>query len=184
MAIDELGDTELALNRLNRIARFLSKGFQVVFVLYCIAWIALLGVFFVAAFFPGVISGSESSGPWPFVLCILFGLLIAGLLRIAFLVFNDVAKGESPFSMRQVKRIRLAAFLFLAYVILEMLFPSGQSSLVQQGNFMVNYWVADKSDHVSIQINFGMLGAAIIFYCLSLVFEYGTLLQQLSDETL
>lgn len=184
MAIDEASDTERALNRLKKTGRFLSTGFRIIFVVYCIIWIALAGLFFLVAFFPDVVPGSGSGGLQPFILCVLFGLLIAGLLRIAVLIFDDVSKGESPFSIRQVKRIRLAAILFLAYVVLEMIFPSGQSSLVQQGDFQVNYWVADRSEHTSIQINFGMLGAAIIFYCLSLVFEYGTLLQQLSDETL
>lgn len=184
MTIDELSDTERALNRLKKTARLLGLGFRIVLAAYCVIWIALSILFFLVAFFPDVVPGSGPGGLQPFILCVLFGLLIAGLLRIAVLIFDDVAKGESPFSMRQVKRIRLAALLFLVYVVLEMVFPSGQSSLVQQGDFQVNYWVADRSENASIQINFGMLGAAIIFYCLSLVFEYGTLLQQLSDETL
>lgn len=182
MINEDVNETEVSLARLRKVAKVISVAFKIVFVVYCFVWLAIIVLFGVLAFFPELL-GISSSGVLPFVMCIVFGLLIGTLIRIATLVFVDVAKGESPFTKRQVKRIRWVAIIFLAYAVIEMVFPSGQASLVQEGSLHVGYSVASETSD-SIYINPGMLGAAIIFYCLSLVFEYGTLLQQLSDETL
>lgn len=185
MTISKASESEVALVRLKKTARIISVGFRVGLIVYCLIWIALAGFFAVLAFSPGAVSDSAAIGFRPLILCLVFGFLIAVLLRIATLVFDDVSKGESPFSKRQVKRIRWASFIFLAYAVVEMFFPQGHSSLVQDSDLYVGYWISSNSTgSAPMSINLGMLGAAIIFYCLSLVFEYGTLLQQLSDETL
>ena len=185
MTTEEYTKTEASLNRLKKSAKAIRVFFKVIFVLFCIVWVMLVALFGFLSFFPEIVSpDAESAGAVPFILCIVFGLLIAVFLRQAIHFLSDIEKGESPFSMRQVRRIRVVALIFMVYVVVEAVFSIGQTTLVESGSLMVKYSVTSVNSNPTLSINFGMLSAAAILYCLSLVFEYGTLLQQLSDETL
>ncbi|MEG0503588.1 MAG: hypothetical protein RR547_02995 [Raoultibacter sp.] len=158
--------------------------FGIAFALFCTAWAIMFAALCILAFFPGFISDSPSIGLMPIVMCIVFGSLVAILLRSAWQVFRDVPKGGSPFSRTQVRRIRRIAYVLLAYAVAEMIFSAGTALLVSGGDTVIGYSVTSGQDVPIISINVGMFAFSIIFYCLSLVFEYGTLLQRLSDETL
>lgn len=184
MVDNEIEETERSLVRLKKASKVISVVFRILFYIYCLVWLALVVLFSVLTFSPELVPSAQSIDVIPLLSCLLFGFLIAALLRVATLIFADVAKGESPFSHRQIKRIRIAALVFLVYVVAEMLIPSGGTTIVPEGDWHVAYSVSEEPSASVVDLNFGMLGAAVIFYCLSLVFEYGTLLQRLSDETL
>lgn len=89
--------------------------------------------------------------------------LLAVLFKNARDIFRDMRRDDSPFEMKQVKRIRKIAVLF--FIISMMDFES-------QGFSM------------SLTLNLLGIVGALMFWCISLVFEYGCELQLQSDETL
>lgn len=185
MAADEIQETEHSLTRLKKVSKAISLAFRVFFCIYCVIWIALVCIFAFSAFSKTADGYPMLMGIAPLISCLIFGFLMAVAIRFATLIFADVAKGESPFTTCQVKRIRWVAIVFLIYVVIEAIVPSGLASVVQNEALHVGYRISEAPLDVPVfKVNFGMLGAAVIFYCLSLVFEYGTLLQRLSDETL
>lgn len=183
--VNDVEEAEKSLVRLKKASRVISVVSRILLCIFCIGWAILTCIFAVLFFAPEIIPEAQPIGIGPLLLCFLFGLLVVASLRIAMLIFGDVAKGESPFTKRQVRRIRLVAIIFLVYVVAEMIFPTSAVPVVQGEALQVGYHVSAASSDVPVlNVNFGMLSAAVIFYCLSLVFEYGTLLQRLSDETL
>lgn len=110
------------------------------------------------------------------------GLLSSIVLRIASSVFLDTSKGKSPFNMKQVKRIRIAALVLLLKALLQTVLSESFISLMTLDRFQFGY-VTPIIEKGVIPIDGGGLVWAIIFLCLSFVFEYGTKLQQQSDDT-
>ena len=184
MAFEDINKTEESLSRLKRTSRIIRTLLKFSFFLFCLLWVVALIILTALLVNPQIVPGADAANGITLLFVGAMGGLIAFILRVAFLVFDDVSKGESPFTKRQVKRIRWVAYALLIYAVIDMLFPTGEAFLMQEGNFHFAYSVTNGPNNPSISINVGALATAIIFYCLSLVFEYGTLLQQLSDETL
>ncbi len=88
-------------------------------------------------------------------------ILLAILFRHSRDLFRDISVDGSPFEMKQVKRIRKIAIF---YLIISLMNFEGVTP-----DFSVNFA--------------GILGA-LMFWCISLIFEYGCELQKQSDETL
>ena len=89
--------------------------------------------------------------------------LLSILFKLAREVFEDISVDSSPFEMKQVKRIRKIAIFYLIVSILDF---SGEAY------------------SFDITMNFIGIVGAIMFWCISLIFEYGCQLQKESDETL
>jgi hypothetical protein len=89
--------------------------------------------------------------------------LMANLFRQAENIFKDIQVDSSPFEMKQVKRIKRVAILYL---------------IVSLINF--------ETSATSIMISLNLVGivGALMFWCIALIFEYGCALQKESDETL
>lgn len=89
--------------------------------------------------------------------------LLAQLFKNAREIFLDMYRDDSPFEKKQVSRIRKIAIL---YFIIS----------------MINF----EAQGFSMSLTLNLLGivGALMFWCISLVFEYGCELQQQSDETL
>ncbi len=88
-------------------------------------------------------------------------ILLAILFRHARDLFRDISVDGSPFEMKQVKRIRKIAVFYLIISIM---------------NF--------EGITPDFSLNFAGVLGALMFYCISLIFEYGCELQRESDETL
>lgn len=88
-------------------------------------------------------------------------ILLAILFKRSHEIFKDISLDESPFTMKQVKRIRKIAILFLIIAVL---------------NF--------EGVSPAFSVNFAGILGALMFWCISLIFEYGCELQKQSDETL
>jgi hypothetical protein len=88
-------------------------------------------------------------------------ILLAILFKRSREIFHDISVDESPFTMKQVKRIRKIAILFLIISVL---------------NF--------EGFTPAFSVNFAGVLGALMFWCISLIFEYGCELQKQSDETL
>ena len=95
------------------------------------------------------------------------GLTSFSLLSILFKqargIFKDISVDSIPFEMKQVKRIRKIAIFYLVISLLD-------------------FSAADFS--FNITMNLVGIVAALMFWCISLIFEYGCQLQRDSDEIL
>ncbi len=90
-------------------------------------------------------------------------ILLSILFKQARDVFKDISVDSSPFEMKQVKRIRKIAIFYFVVSLLGL----------QSFDYSFSY-----------SMNFVGIVGAVMFYCISLIFEYGCELQQESDETL
>ncbi|HEY5536631.1 MAG TPA: hypothetical protein VIL99_17075 [Ignavibacteria bacterium] len=90
-------------------------------------------------------------------------ILMANLFRQVENIFKDIHVDSSPFEMKQVKRIKRVAILYLIISLI---------------NF--------ETSATSIMISLNLVGivGALMFWCIALIFEYGCALQKESDETL
>jgi hypothetical protein len=115
---------------------------------------------------------------------LIFGLMPAVFIGIAMLVLKNISKGETPFSRKQSRRIRLIAYFMFAQVLLELLFSTAISVLYPDGLVFLNYYRASSFSTPTTYLNIEMLISAIVCYCISLAFQYGALLQSDSDDIL
>lgn len=105
-------------------------------------------------------------------------LIILATLIIALITLYSIKANETPFNMKNVKRLRAMAILLAIY----------------EPYFLINQIVFRKlypivlTDGISIEVHSTIggvvLAAGLVVYCVSLVFEYGISLQQQFDETL
>lgn len=95
-----------------------------------------------------------------------------------------MATGETPFTLKQVKRLRILGTSFLVFELVETLMSTffffhtefaGQDFGVIMGNAVSGSF---------IQVNPAAILAAFACFGLAIMFKYGILLQELSDDTL
>jgi hypothetical protein len=112
---------------------------------------------------------------------LVLGFLPAVFIGIVALILRDISKGETPFSRKQSKRIRLIAYFMFARVVLELLLLIMATALFPDSLISLSYHVSESSTP-TIYFDFGAFISAIVCYCISLAFEYGALLQRDSDD--
>jgi len=88
-------------------------------------------------------------------------------------IFKDISRESSPFLKQNVKRMKKIAILLLLNSIIS---PSIQQAISKSMNLT--------SQMEPFNYNSEMFILAIVIFCFAMIFEYGTDLQQLSDETL
>ena len=109
----------------------------------------------------------EGVDSWQIIFMAVAGLVSLILLSVLFKdardIFKDISVDSSPFEIKQVKRIRkIAVFYFIVSLL-----------GFQTMDFSFSY-----------TMNFVGIVGALMFWCISLIFEYGCQLQKESDETL
>lgn len=104
----------------------------------------------------------------------------AVILLLAGLIFRDVSKGETPFTYKQAKRIRVIAWLLLIYALLEAFLPTGVLMYQSLGNSVFGI---EHGATFSPSIKVGTIVVSLVVFFLSTVFKYGVKLQELSDDT-
>lgn len=111
----------------------------------------------------------------------LIVLLIAGIvslafdffiLRYAYMIFKDISKGGIPFEPVHAKRLKKIAVLMLVGTLVTRIATDSSASV---------FAPAFNMESSSFII---MIVAAVVFYCMGLIFQYGAQLQQQSDEML
>ena len=104
---------------------------------------------------------------WQIIFVSIGGIVDLILLSLLFGqardVFKDISVDSSPFELKQVRRIRRIAVFYFVISLLD--FETQALSL-------------------SFTVNLAGIVGALMFWCISLIFEYGCELQQQSDETL
>ncbi len=114
---------------------------------------------------------------------ILLGACIMTVLGVFAQIFSDALKCRSPFTRRQSLRLVIIAISLLMLACNDILFPVSQSYDAIILNQHIGFEVNTGGAPVSPMLNVGMLFFSILLLCLSVIFRYGYLLQQLNDET-
>lgn len=107
------------------------------------------------------------------------GLLLSSVFAVVGLIFHDIGAGESPFSEKQVSRLRAIALLLILYVIVDAFQSGNADALLRMGDFQFHVSFTERP---LVKINIGMLMGSLISFCMSFVFQYGLLLQSVSDD--
>lgn len=173
-------ETSDALARANKVCRFINIALKVTFLVFIVFWLVAAGMMIYPLIGTDQISSEKSS----FLTALFFigqGVSIAIMFIVFIKILSDVSKGESPFTMMQVKRLHMIAGLLLLYGVLDFAVSlntaAAQLSGLDTGYISVN-------GNAIVFLNFAPLIAAAVVFAFSFVFKYGVLLQELSDDTL
>lgn len=182
MMSDEYDKIRLSLDRTKKISKVIKILFGFAFFCFTGFLVALCAVIATSLMFPSILPESLAVNVSALLVLLAFGVVTWFLLKFVFDIFRDVAHGESPFTMRQVRRLRILAATFLASAIIEAVVSTGVIPVVQAGSMGISYVASSSVENLSI--NVGNLFCAAVFFAFSFVFKYGVLLQEFSDETL
>lgn len=142
-----------------------------------------IATFFVLGVFAGVVMNHDVSS-MSSVGADLPGIMLALLMLVlCVLFFFDLSRGLSPFTRRQARRLRIAAVLTIAYAIFGVI-TSVTFRAVMQGGFEIGVFTAPHQLFAEINVQLWPFFAAFFLWALSYVFEYGTSLKDLADDTI
>lgn len=166
----------VALKRMRKACRIIKYCFMAATAMSALIWIVVVATLLMN----WLKSGQEMAGP--VLYSVAYGAFVVLILWNLAKLFNEVDKGEPPFSESQADRLQSIAIIALAIVVLDFLISIGFifEPAPEIGFGMVaNDGIAEPT----INLNIGMLVFSAIMYSLSAIFRYAALLQQLSDET-
>lgn len=154
------------IRRLQKISRVTFVVLTVLQVLLAVAavGVVLAGICYAETFagmlnqlFSGVARELLTTGTLVFlILCVVVKLaLYFAVLTLAGRMFRDFSREDSPFRQIHVRRMRWIALLIFV------------ASFINLFSMQITSWIA-----------------ALLIWCVSIVFDYGCQLQQESDETL
>lgn len=178
MALEEVEALERSLGKMKHVGSAVRVICNVASVLVVAIWAVMIGLVLYRA-----IVGEGGSLGVDILADILFPTLFLGwmfaFVRIVANVFTDMKQGSSPFNEKQVWRIRWLAIMMVLFAVLDSVFAYTSTTLF--GTVALSS--APGPEGPEIKINIGALFMSLVLFCLSVVFEHGTLLQRLSDET-
>ncbi len=179
MGGEEFREIEASLSRARKTCRCLKRISFVCMVVLLVAWAALLLLMIsdIAA------KGFEVPKLRNVLYVALYGGAVLSLLLVAFRSFSDVVNGESPFTMKQVARFRYAAILLLSLVAVDALLSTGFIYGFDVGGIEFAALGNHGLGLPLVHVNAIALFFAVTLYGASALFEYGVLLQRLTDET-
>lgn len=167
-------DGEFQIKRLQKICRF---GSYLIAILLIFLILAAIAVFIVAAFVPEIRdevfnSGDASLNLLNEIVFFITVVITVVILTVVYQLMNAISKGRTPFTIQNVKYIKSIAVLLLilgvVVTILNLTFSlTNTAGMEYDANIEVTPMLA-----------------AIVVYCISLVFQYGVVLQEESDQTL
>lgn len=173
-------ETAKSLLQIKSASRVIYYIFNTIFICCCLFLVILLAACIVSEFIPNMFF-DVNANLLSILTMLITGSVVATLFKLVTNVFRDVARGTTPFTLIQVKRIRIAALIIALDALFGAILSPGFLSALQLGGLNIGYTVIG---HPSIPIDLGEILAAVCLLCLSFVFKYGVLLQKFSDETL
>ena len=154
---------------------------KVLFVVFCLGWIAVSGATVYSLIDPDAFDIVNNVSWISAVFCIVYGAIAACIFLVLITIFSDASKGNSPFTMKQVKRLQLISVLLVLYAIVDFI-ASASMPFTRIDNLGLGYTAITAK--TVIPVNFAPIIASAIVFSFSYVFKYGVLLQEFSDETL
>lgn len=170
------------LSNVTKWARVLKLFFTLCIIFLGCFWLFTFGTLIVNVISPNLVSSISDGSSGPLIKGSIQELIVVGVLFLGRTIFSDMSKGISPFVTKQVIRIRIAAVAFLACALLNMLVPLASTSLVISNDAYIGL-ASGMDSTFFLNVDVGMLMSALLFFCLSVVFKYGSTLQRLSDDT-
>lgn len=174
-------ETNSSLVKVRKVCKFLCSAMKVLFVIFCFGWLAASAATLYSLINPSAFNVVSNVSAISAVLCIVYGAIAASIILVLIGMFSDAAKGESPFTMKQVKRLRIVSAMLVLYALIDFV-VSASTPFTRFDNLGLGY--TSVTAKTVIPINFTPIIAAAIVFAFSFVFKYGVLLQELSDETL
>ena len=113
----------------------------------------------------------------------LLWFCMAFALWVAYFIFKDMSLKISPFTKKHANRLKLLGAILLASTALQTLLSPETLAILDIGDIAIGASMREANEYQGIPINIGLLTFGLFCICFSLVFEYGALLQKLSDET-
>lgn len=172
-----------ASGRLGRKCKHVYLGLMFLIVLCAVGAIVFAGIAFY--YFAGFSDGSSTSLYDGFRL--LTGFLWLSILVMVFWVasniFKDISRGRSPFTLKNAKRITYLGWAMILIAVVELIVSPGFFAAVHAPGFDVAAILTDDAESLLIPVDVKPIVLAFICFGLSCIFEYGSLLQQVSDET-
>lgn len=176
MLDNEMGETQDSLFKIKRICHKINILMWVVFAVLSISWLVSVGSIIAA-----LLEASNGALLLKLILCIAYGAVVATMFVAFSRVFLEVSKGDSPFTLTQVKRLRVIAALLVVYGVLDNAITNCVA--LMQANGVNAGYISTNSDTI-VSIYFAPFIIAAVVFAFSFVFKYGVLLQKFSDETL
>lgn len=176
---EELRELEASLSNAGRVCKRLKIISLVCFIAFLVATILLL--FLMIA--DDATRGFDAQNLKSMLYVLLYGAVILRLLFVAYRSFSDVVNGESPFTMKQICRLRNASLLLFALVAIDAFLSTGFIYSIDAGGIGLAALGNFGTDQNQIRINAMAVFFAIILYGIAALFRYGVLLQRLTDET-
>ncbi|MRX83540.1 hypothetical protein [Eggerthella guodeyinii] len=176
--------TKAALSRMAKASRVIAIALRAIFVATCIFVVLLLALYFYQL---GTFDGEIDIVA--LLTSIAYHVLTAAvsclILFVAIKVFDDIARGTSPFTEKQASRIRLIGILLVAGVVLDIPSLVIDPLMVQSSQVHLGIGPAQDSPtgNPELRVNMPLVYGAALSFFLSYVFKYGALLQRLSDDT-
>lgn len=179
MVGQEAKEINAALGRISKTCNAIS--------LICLAVFGLFGIFWTVELFSSVFE-LVSEGTNDIGLMIFFDTLVNGagiilLLLVAFIFFKQAAHGNTPFSAKQIKRIRIAGIVLLIIALFQCFLSLYYSYDAILFDLKAGFIVDAIFNETFIEYDLVTLALGLFLFGLSVMFEYGMLLQRLSDET-
>ncbi|MEG2025961.1 MAG: hypothetical protein RRZ85_10490 [Gordonibacter sp.] len=174
-------ETRNSLVKINKVCKFISIAIKIIFVLISVYWIFAASLMFLTFFDPSVADEVGGASAIKLVIYLAYGAIVVMMFVSLNGIFSDVAKGNSPFAMIQVKRLRSISAALLLYAIFDIVIAYN-SAIMQFGGFNTGYITA--SGNAIVPINLATFIAAAVVFAFSFVFKYGVLLQEFSDDTI
>lgn len=174
---------QASLLRMKSAGRVLYYVFGTIFLLSVAIAIILFGSSVLKAFNPDLAPFSvEPFGIGSIPILITRIIICVSLFYITRL-FEDISKGESPFTLVQSRRMAIIGCLLVVGAIAEgFVFSEPPPSLTIPGVVDMRYSTVPNSNQVFF-VNGAYVAGAVMCFCLSYAFKYGALLQKLSDDT-
>lgn len=174
----ELGKIESSLQRAHRMGCFLSIVFAV-----AAAFFVVLALFLLISLIQQPSSG-DTVAVWIGAIYALVQDVVMGVsFALCALVARDMAKGATPFSERQIRRMLATGWLMIGFT----LFCFFWDPLVSALSFSFNgfeFGVFSSDQAGGLSLNFETLIAAGAFFLFAYILSYGKTLQELADEAL
>lgn len=177
-------DKEVSVKELDcsthQIARFCRVSSSVLLFLSACFVLPVIAALFMFIGLPFGLDCLSYSGPMCSVIILTIQYILFALcLWLLHRVFNDISQ-KRPFSQKQSRRLLRIGLLSLVYSIIEIVPFSPVSIDLFLGPLYLGLQLVH---HQPANLNMGTILCAISFISLSAVFQYGSLLQRISDDT-
>ncbi len=145
---------------------------------------ALAAIFAVAALvviaFTATSAHTDGESALSYIPACVQMVILPVILGVCTSLFKCIGQGVSPFNSKQARNMRIIGWLFVVYALCDNIANNASISSVIAGTPVS----VDHQDTPFFGVNIFMLAIGVVFFCFSAIFKYGSLLQEVSDDTI